>query len=87
MLKLAAIAFLPTASVVFGALVLCILVFPSATNDFARGASLIYGAAGVSFAISVPIAWLVAHRMLLRRERRLLAAGAGAGAADATPGP
>lgn len=79
MLKIAAVAFLPTASVTFGILVILILSFPSATSDFGRGASLIYGAAAFSSAISVPIAWFVAYRMLARRERRLVDGGAAAG--------
>jgi len=81
MLKLAAIAFLPTASVIFGVLVVLILSFPAATRDFAQGASLMYGAAALSMLISLPVAWQIARRMLSRRERRLLDAGAGTGEA------
>jgi len=77
MLRLIALAFMPTVSVTFGILVVAILVFPAATSDFGRGASLIYGAAALSVALSIPIAWLVARQMLSRRERRLLKAGAG----------
>ncbi|MDI1283027.1 MAG: hypothetical protein PSV46_01410 [Reyranella sp.] len=72
MLKLAALAFLPTASVVFGAMVVMILSFPAVTGDFAKGAWLLYGAAALSVLVSIPIAWLVARRMLSRRERRRL---------------
>ena len=87
MLKLAAIAFLPIASVTFGVLIIPILSFPSATSDFAEGAALAYGAAALSFALAIPISWLVAYRMLTRRERRLLEAGAGTGPSSekATP--
>jgi hypothetical protein len=85
--KLAAIAFLPVASLTFGILLVLVLSVPSATSGFARGAWLIYGAAALSLALAVPIAWLVAHRMLTRRERRLLNAGAGTGAAIAQAAP
>jgi hypothetical protein len=83
MLKLAALAFLPIAALTFGILLLLIMSFPSATSDFAQGAWLIYGAAALSVVIAAPIAWLVAYRMLTRRERRLLDAGAGTGGATA----
>jgi ABC-type Fe3+ transport system permease subunit len=76
MFRLVAIAFMPVASVIFGAFLISILVFPSATSDFATGAWLIYGAAAASVVIALPIAWFVARRMLSRRERRLLDAGA-----------
>ncbi|WP_232478520.1 hypothetical protein [Roseomonas rosulenta] len=85
MFKLTALAFMPTSAVIFGILVIVILSFPSATTDFSEGAWLIYGSAALSIAISVPIAWLVARRMLNRRERRLIDAGAGTGTHIAVP--
>lgn len=80
MFKLAVLAFMPTTAVVFGALVVAIMSFPSATADFSQGAWLLYGAAALSIVISAPIAWLVARRMLTRRERRRLDASGQGGA-------
>lgn len=85
MLKLVVIAFMPVASVTFGALVVLILSFPAASSDFARGAWLIYGAAAASVVIALPIAWFVARRMLTRRERRRLDAGAAERAGTIAP--
>lgn len=72
MLKITALAFLPTASVVFGTMAVLILSFPAAMGDFAQAAWLMYGAAALSILVALPIAWLVARRMLSRRERRRL---------------
>jgi len=81
MFKLIALAFLPTASVLFGVMVILILSFPATTRDFAQGAWLIYGAAALSMLLAVPIAWQVARRMLSRREHRRLDAAAQTGEA------
>jgi hypothetical protein len=87
MLKLAALAFLPTSSVIFGALAVIILSFPAATRNFAQGAWLIYGAAALSLLIALPVSWQIARRMLSRRERKRLDASAHTGIAVAPPGP
>ncbi len=87
MLKLAAIAFLPTSSVIFGAFMVIILSFPAATQNFVQGAWLIYGAAALSMLIALPVSWQIARRMLTRRERKLLDASAHTGVAVAPPGP
>lgn len=79
MLKLAALAYLPTAAVLFGLLVFVILALPGTVRDFEVGAFLYYGAAGLSLLLAIPVAWLVARRMLTRRERQLLDARAGVG--------
>lgn len=76
MLRLIALAFMPTFSVTFGVLVVAILGVPTATDSYSRGAWLIDGSAALSVAISLPLAWLVARQMLSRRERRHLSAGA-----------
>lgn len=79
MVKLTAIAFLPTASVIFGIMLVLILSFPAGLDHFATGAWRLFGSAVLSVVIAAPIAWLVARRMLTRRELRLLNAGAGTG--------
>lgn len=79
MFKVAALAFLPAAAVLFGVLVIGILALPGVVRDFEVGASLYYGAAVLSAVLAIPAAWLVARRMLTRRERRLLDAHAGRG--------
>lgn len=81
MLKVAALAFLPTAAVLFGLLAVPVAVIPAIRDSFGQGATLYYGAAALSFALAVPVSWYVAHRMLSRRERALLDAGAGRGRA------
>ena len=79
MFKVAALAYLPIAAALFGLLVLGITAFPGVTHDFEVAASLYYGAAALSFLLAIPAAWLVARRMLTRREKRLLDAHAGMG--------
>lgn len=77
MLKVAAIAFLPLAAMIFGVLVLAIVAMPGTLSDVNAGATLLYGAAALSAALAAPAAWLVARRMLTRRERHLLDIRAG----------
>ena len=77
MLKVAALAYMPIAAVLFGLFVLMILALPGTVRDFEAGAVLYYGAAGLSLLMALPLAWVVARRMLTRRERRLLDAHAG----------
>ncbi len=77
MLKVAAIAFLPLAALIFGVLVLAIVAMPGTLSDVNAGATLLYGAAALSAALAAPAAWLVARRMLTRRERHLLDIRAG----------
>ncbi|WP_223291883.1 hypothetical protein [Defluviicoccus vanus] len=72
MLKVAALAFLPLAAMFFGMLVLAIIAMPGTVSEFEAGAILYYGAAALSVALAVPATWLVARRMLTRRERHLL---------------
>lgn len=79
MLKLAAVAYLPTAAALFGLLVLGIIVIFGRVDDFENGATLYYGAAGLSLLLAAPVSWLVARRMLTSREKRLLEAHAGVG--------
>lgn len=79
MLKVAALAYLPVAAVLFGLLVMAILAIPGVVHDFEVGAALYYGAAALSLVLAAPAAWLVARRMLTRREKRLLDAHAGIG--------
>lgn len=76
MFKLAALAFPPIAAVTFGALAVLLAVIPGLGSRFAIAASMYYGAALLSFVIAIPLAYLVARRMLTRRERRLLDARA-----------
>ncbi|WP_137123938.1 hypothetical protein [Roseomonas sp. HF4] len=80
MLKVAALAFIPIVAVLLGTLAILVTSFPSLTRDFTTGASLIYGGAALCVLLAIPLAWLVARRMLLRREKRLLDAAAGRGA-------
>lgn len=70
MWKIAALAWMPINAVLFGFLLLLISVFPELTRDFGAGATAIYGAAAVSFVVAVPLAYMVARRMLTRREKR-----------------
>lgn len=79
MLKLAAVAYLPTAAALFGVFVLAIIFIFGRVRDFELGATLYYGAAGLSLLLAAPVAWLVARRMLTRREKRLLDAHVGMG--------
>ncbi|MGD9508391.1 MAG: hypothetical protein AB7I59_30635 [Geminicoccaceae bacterium] len=79
MLKLAALAYGPVAAVTFGVLVLLVIAVPGMFRDFEVAAWLYFGAALLSLLIAVPLAMMVAHRMLTRRERRLLDAHAGVG--------
>lgn len=79
MWKLAALAWLPTSAVLFGALIIVIALMPELTRDFTAGAAAIYGAAALSIALAVPLSWWVARRMLTRRERRRLDAMGGQG--------
>lgn len=83
MWKIAALAFMPVAAVCFGALALPLAVIPGLREHFGLAASLYYGAAALSMLIALPISWLVARRMLTRRERRLL--DATTGSESATP--
>ena len=76
MWKIAALAFMPIAAVCFGALAVPLAVVPGLRENFGLAASLYYGAAALSLLIAIPISWLVARRMLTRRERRLLDATA-----------
>lgn len=77
MFKLAALAFLPTAAVTFGVLVIILSVIPGLASTFTAAALVYYSAALLSFVLAIPLAYLVARRMLTRRERRLLDARAG----------
>lgn len=79
MLKLAALAYAPVAAVTFGVLLVAILALTGTVRDFEVGAALYYGAALLSLVLAAPLAWLVARRMLVQRERRLLDAHAGVG--------
>lgn len=79
MLKLAALAYAPVAAVTFGALVVLVVTIPGVANNFGAAAWLYFGAALLSLLIAVPLAMMVAHRMLTSRERRLLNAHAGTG--------
>jgi hypothetical protein len=79
MWKLAALAWMPINAVLFGAFVVAIAMLPDLTRDFESGATAIYGAAALSIILAVPLSWLVARRMLTRRERRRLDAMAGQG--------
>lgn len=77
MLKLAAVAFLPVAAVLFGGLAIGLSIMPGLANNFEVAAGLYYGAAALSFVLAAPVSWLIARLMLTRRERRLLDAHAG----------
>lgn len=77
MLKLAALAFPPIAAVAFGAIAMVLALLPA--HDFETAASSYMGAAIASVVVALPLAWLVARRMLTRREKRLLDAHAGVG--------
>lgn len=79
MWKLAALAWLPTSAVLFGALIIVITLMPELTRDFTTGAAAIYGAAALSGVLAAPLSWWVARRMLTRRERRRLDAMGGQG--------
>jgi hypothetical protein len=79
MLKVAALIYLPVAAVLFGVLAMGILAIPGMIRDFEVGAALYYGAGVVSFLLALPVSWLVAQKMLSRREKRLLDAHAGRG--------
>jgi hypothetical protein len=70
MWMVAALAFMPIVAVSFGALAALIAIFPEATQDFGLGAALLYGAAGLSVIIAIPLAVLVARRMMARRAGR-----------------
>ncbi|MCK8783665.1 hypothetical protein M0638_04620 [Roseomonas sp. NAR14] len=82
MLKVAALAFLPAAAVLFGIMAVPLAMMPAIHDSFSQGATLYYGAAALSFILAVPVSWYVARRMLSRRERALLDAGAGRGRKD-----
>ncbi len=77
MFKVAAIAFMPMAAVVFGVMAIILATIPGLRDNFASAAELYYGAAGLSFVLAAPLAWLTARRMLTRREKKLLDAGVG----------
>ena len=77
MWKLALLAYMPIAAVIFGFLGMLLAVGLPRDMPFAESAWAYYGAAALSFIGAVPIAWLVARRMLWRRERRLLDASSG----------
>ena len=79
MFKLAALAFLPMAAVLFGGLAIALSVMPGLANHFQIAAGLYFGAAALSFVLAAPVAWLIARIMLTRRERGLLDARAGVG--------
>ena len=79
MLKLAAIAYPSVAAVMFGLLAVLVVSLSDTASEFRVGASMYYGAAALSLVLAAPIAWLVARRMLIWRERRLLNAYAGVG--------
>lgn len=75
MWKIAALAWMPIAAVLFGLQVAIVTHIPGVTGDFDQGAMLIYGSAVLSALVAVPLAWYVARRMLSRQERRRLDAG------------
>ncbi|MFO1119265.1 MAG: hypothetical protein U1E38_03765 [Rhodospirillales bacterium] len=79
MLKVAALAYLPIAAVLFGMFLLAITAIPQVVHDFEAATALYYGAAVLGFLLAFPVAWLVARRMLTRREKRLLDRHAGTG--------
>lgn len=70
MLKIAAIAFMPIAAVVFGTMAVLLAMIPGLREQFALAAATYYGMALLSFIIAAPLAWMVAWRMLSRREKR-----------------
>lgn len=69
MLKVAALAYLPIATVLLGLLVLGITAVPKVMRGFEAATALYHGAAVLSLLLTFPVAWLVARRMLTRREK------------------
>jgi len=71
MWKLALLAYMPVAAVLFGALGIILSVALGRDTPFEDAAWAYYGAAALSFLGAIPVAWLVARRMPWRRERPL----------------
>lgn len=75
MWKLALLALLPTWAVLFGAVAIAALTVSDLSH---YGVVVLIGAAFGTLLLSFPVSWIIARRMLTRRERRLLdAAGRG----------
>ncbi len=72
MWKVAIFAWMPIFAVLFGITAIIVTHVPGLTRDFDGGAAALYGGAAASALIAAPLAWLVARRMLARRERRLM---------------
>ncbi|MFL1462750.1 hypothetical protein ACI6QG_11140 [Roseococcus sp. DSY-14] len=77
MWKLALLAYMPIAAVIFGFLGMILAVAVPRDMPFEDAAWAYYGAAALSFIGAAPVAWMVARRMLWRRERRMLDASSG----------
>ncbi|WP_395698192.1 hypothetical protein [Methylocella sp.] len=76
MAKIAMIAFLPIAAVTFGVMSLFIALNPQLTHNFDWAFGAYMSVALLSFVVAAPISWLVARRMMTRRDKRIADASA-----------
>lgn len=72
MFKIAMIAFLPTCAVLFGLMSLLLAFSPGLTHNFDAAFSSYMGVALASFVLAAPISWLIARRMMTRRDKRIV---------------
>ncbi|MFV3127953.1 hypothetical protein [Niveispirillum sp. KHB5.9] len=77
MLKIAAIAFMPIAAVLFGFMAIGLAMVPGLRSEFALAVLAFYGAAVLSFLLAIPLSFMVARRMAGRREKRVASTGRG----------
>ncbi|WP_395664476.1 hypothetical protein [Methylocella sp.] len=76
MAKIALIAFLPTSAVLFGLMSLFVAMNPQATHNFDWAFGLYMTIALASMILAAPVSWLVARRMMTRRDKRIVDAQA-----------
>lgn len=76
MAKIAMLAFLPIAAVTFGVMSLVIALNPQLTHNFDWAFGSYMAVALLSFVIAAPISWIVARRMMTRRDKRIVDAAA-----------
>ncbi|ACK52262.1 conserved hypothetical protein [Methylocella silvestris BL2] len=77
MFKIALVAFLPTAAVLFGLMSIGLALSPTLLHHFDLAFGSYMAVAAASFVLALPIAWLVARRMIVRRDKQVLDAREG----------
>ncbi|PNG27544.1 hypothetical protein [Methylocella silvestris] len=77
MIKIALVAFLPTAAVLFGLMSIGLAFSPALLHHFDLAFGSYMAVAAASFLLALPTSWLVARRMMVRRDKLVLGAREG----------